>query len=176
MSNLQFDFSEEGTEISNGSGAEFDDTGVYRLRLWRTWDNGPGDVRYVCWVMLNPSTADHEINDQTIRKCIAFSKLWGFGGLEVVNVFALRSTDPKALYPHHDPVGPLNDEAIVSSASGAGRVIAAWGNHGALHGRSAQVRALLDGYDVECLRWTKEGQPKHPLYIPYSVEPIPFTS
>ena len=93
-------------------GAHFDETGAYRLRLWRRWWDGP----YVCWIMLNPSTADARVNDQTIRKCIAFSKQWGFGGLEVVNVFALRSTDPKALYKHHDPIGPGNDSVISSSA------------------------------------------------------------
>ena len=153
------------------SGANFDETGAYRLRLWRRWGRGG----YVCWVMLNPSTADHTVNDPTVRKCIAFSKQWGFGGLEVVNVFALRSTDPKALYPHHDPIGPGNDSVISSSAAHSSRVVAAWGNHGALHVRSAEVRKLLVPFGAKCLGMTKLGQPKHPLYIPYSVEPVIFS-
>ena len=178
MNTIPFDFSEEHSAMSRDNGAEFDDTGAYRLRLWRTWDRGPfGIVGYACWVMLNPSTADHTVNDQTIRKCIAFAKLWGFGGIEVVNVFALRSTDPKALYHHPDPVGPVNDTAIVKSVAGAGRVIAAWGNHGMLNSRGKKVRRLIAGLgDIECLGVTKEGQPKHPLYIPYSVEPVLLTS
>lgn len=74
--------------------AEFSGCGRYRYSLRRRWaDGGPP----ACWIMLNPSTADAEKDAPTIRRCIGFSKAWGHNALVVVNLFALRSTDPTAL-------------------------------------------------------------------------------
>lgn len=140
--------------------ATFSPCKVYRYRLSRDWGAGPR----IFWLMLNPSTADESANDPTIRRCIAYSQAWGYGGLYVGNIFALRSTDPKALYAADDPIGPGNDEAITDMAAGSTRIVAAWGNHGRLRGRGAAVKRLLRGCRLECLAYTRDGQPVHPLY------------
>lgn len=152
------------------AGAKFDETGRYRYSLWRAWEPGAA----VCWVMLNPSTADASKEDPTIRKCIGFARRWGFGAIAIVNIFALRSTDPRALYADPAPVGELNDAAILEGAGRARLIVAAWGVHGAHRGRAAQVLDLLKlGAErvVHCLGVTKDGHPKHPLYLPYELEP-----
>jgi hypothetical protein len=148
------------------SGATISDCGTYRYRLWRTWSDAPP----VLFVMLNPSTADATANDPTIRKCIAFAKRWGHGGIEVGNLFALRSTDPKALRRHPDPVGPDNDQSLRIMARLCGMVICAWGNGGTLNGRGRNVAAMLaeEGRAPLCFNITKAGQPEHPLYRPYT--------
>jgi len=143
--------------------------GEYRYRLWRIWDDS---LPLLGWIMLNPSTADADVDDPTIRKCIGFSKRWGWGGIMVTNLFALRATNPKELIGHEDPVGPHNDTFLLAEARACLVTIAAWGTRGSLNGREDQVRTLLEEGDVsplEHLRLTKAGCPGHPLYIPYSV-------
>lgn len=135
--------------------------GTYRYSLTRRWPGGAG----VCvWIMLNPSTADHTVDDPTIRRCIGFSQAWGFKSLEVVNLFGLRSTDPAALRKAADPIGPDNDEHLLLAAAHAARIVVAWGNHGALLGRGARVIELLGSRQRFCFRLTKQGHPEHPLY------------
>lgn len=148
------------------SGADID--GEYRYRLWRYWRKGMPCL----FIMLNPSTADTIRNDPTIRRCINFSKQWGFAGLEVCNIFALRSTDPDKLYSHADPVGYRNDEAIALACSLAGRIVLAWGNHGVYRGRGRSVLSSLrlQRYSCHAFRITSKGQPEHPLYQPNTVE------
>ena len=93
----------------------------------------------------------------------------------VGNLFALRSTDPKALRPHADPIGPDNDRALETLAARATVLVAAWGNHGALHGRAERVLELLSAYrTVQALRVTGKGFPEHPLYVPKDVVPIVY--
>ncbi len=116
--------------------------------------------------MLNPSTADAEHDDPTIRRCFGFARSWGFGALEVVNLFAWRSTSPAALQSAKDPVGPANDAAILDAHACCGQTVLAWGNHGAHLNRDREVRLLLDG-DASVVHFglTGAGQPRHPLYI-----------
>ena len=152
------------------SGAAFDLTGAYRYLFRRAWDTALPSVGFI---MLNPSTADQHHDDPTIRRCLGFARAWGFGSLEVVNLFALRATSPAALLASPDPVGPENDEHIRAMAARVDLVVAAWGNHGARFGRDAEVARLLGGR-VTCLRVTAQGQPKHPLYVPGSVRPQPW--
>jgi hypothetical protein len=141
--------------------------GQYRYRLGRAW----GDpAERVCWIMLNPSTADAEVNDPTIRRCIALSRSWGFGALVVVNLFALRATDPRALRTHGAPIGPRNDEAILDETARAGQVIAAWGTHGWVLGRHGHIRKTLARHLFH-LGLTKGGFPRHPLYLRGDVKP-----
>lgn len=151
------------------SGAVFSPCKAYRYRLWRKWGDQPPAV----FVMLNPSTADEIKNDPTVERCERRARAMGFGGLRVANIFALRSTDPAALYQHADPVGPDNDAAIIESVAGAGIVVCAWGGHGNLNDRGAAVLALLRGAGVvpHFLKLNSDGTPKHPLYVAYNVLP-----
>jgi hypothetical protein len=146
------------------SKAILSDDGLYRYWLSRRWSEGP----VVTFVMLNPSTADASTDDPTIRRCIGFSKAHGAGGLDVVNLYALRSTDPKALWTVSDPVGPMNDAHLRLAAMLAGDnewpIIAAWGAN-AKADRVAQVRRI-EGMDrLTALGVTKDGAPRHPLYL-----------
>ena len=95
-------------------GALFSPDRVYRYRLWRRWK--PEEPALV-YVMLNPSTADEIDSDATVTRCIERARRMGYGGIEVVNLFALRSTDPTALYRHEAPVGPENDQHILGYAT-----------------------------------------------------------
>ena len=149
--------------------AEISSDGVYRYSLTRQW----GDGETACFVMLNPSTADAVHDDPTIRKCVGFAKRWGFGSLEVVNLFAFRATNPAVLRSAPHPIGPLNDDRIELAASRAGRIIAAWGGGGRYLNRGQKVRERLRwlGYEVWAIRKTN-GEPWHPLYLPYEEQPI----
>lgn len=152
--------------------AVFSPCARYRYTLRRTWGEGP----VVCWVMFNPSTADAELDDPTIRRCIGFSKAWGAGGLVVVNVLAYRTPYPTELSGLEDPVGPLNDEVILRETEGR-RIIAAWGSSVERYapGRIAAVLKLLEGRAVECLKLSADGHPWHPLYIKGDTKPVPFS-
>ncbi len=144
--------------------------GPYRYLLWRTWD--PEQPRLL-WVMLNPSTADETMNDPTLRRIFGFSCASGFGGLEVVNLFALRSPSPKALLLAPDAIGPENDRYIQEAVVRASKVIVAWGNEGARDGRNTTVLSLISG-PVFCLGTTSLGHPRHPLYVKARAELCPF--
>ncbi len=158
-----------GSELSKG--AVISDCGKYRYRLWRVWDE---TLPLVCFVMLNPSTADATKDDPTIRKCIAFGKKWGAGGIYVANIFAYRSTDPKALYKltRDEAIGPENLNWLVHSNLACEVTVAAWGNHGKLYGRGQEVRDLL--CNLTYLRLSKSGHPWHPLYLPGDLKPTYF--
>jgi hypothetical protein len=153
--------------------ATFDRSRRHRFRLSRVWD--PGGPR-CCFVMLNPSTADARTLDPTVTRCAGFARGWGYGALEVVNVFALRSTDPAALRTDPHPVGRGNDGAILAAASAADLVVAAWGTHGDVGGRGEAVRRLLTraGIGLAVLRLTAGGHPGHPLYLPGDARPVPW--
>ncbi|MEB8387701.1 DUF1643 domain-containing protein [Rhodobacteraceae bacterium KMM 6894] len=142
----------------------------YRYQLTRTWD--PAGKRAL-FIMLNPSTATEVQNDPTVERCERRARTLGFGAFRVTNIFAWRDTDPRAMRAATDPVGPENDTAIMDSCPWADTIIAAWGTHGAHLGRGAQVEALLTatGRDVHHLGLTKDGHPKHPLYIAYTQQP-----
>jgi hypothetical protein len=153
--------------------ASFSADRTYRFRLSRVWDPA-GPRLHFC--MLNPSTADAFVLDPTVRRCVGFARAWGYGALEVTNVFALRSTDPSVLYGHHDPVGHGNDDAIRAAAAAAALTVAAWGVHATLADRNRAVLELLaaTGATVVALRVTKDGHPGHPLYVPAAVTPLPW--
>lgn len=118
------------------------------------------------FVGLNPSTADETTDDPTLRRCIGFARDWGFGQLCMTNLFAWRETDPDRL-PRPGAVGPLNDRHLLRCASRAGEIVAAWGAHPAGNGRAAEVLRLLDGAgkSLSCLGRTRDGSPRHPLYL-----------
>lgn len=143
---------------------------TWRYTLWREWIGGNG---YAMFIGLNPSTADEVQDDPTIRRCIAFSKAWGYSAYCMTNLFAFRATDPRVMKAHPDPIGADNDAHLQRCAGSAGIVIAAWGNHGTHMGRAHAVRALLPR--LHCLKVTKAGEPQHPLYLPAWLNPIPLT-
>lgn len=148
--------------------------GRYRFTLMRQW----GEGEPVVWMMINPSTADAQQDDATIRRCIGFSQRWGYGGLIVVNLFALRSTDPKALYRNNEATGGLrNRRAVIAGARGRD-VVVAWGAAG-VKGWSVYTATLagLVGDVAEsmvCLGVTKDGHPRHPVRLPYATERVPW--
>lgn len=147
--------------------AVFSDDREYRTRLIRQWDHSlPG----VLFFMLNPSTADAFKLDPTVRRCLGFAHRWGYGGFEVRNLFSLRSTDPRKMKRHPDPIGPMD---ILYDSDKFPFVVAAWGDHGKFMNRGIAVeRAMAEaGYVVHHLGLTKKGYPRHPLYIATDTAP-----
>lgn len=142
---------------------------VYRYQLSRSWGGGP----LVTFVMLNPSTADEHTEDPTLRRCMRFAQEWGFGGVRLVNLYALRATNPHDLWRAVDPVGPENNRYLSEAAAQAGTLVAAWGIH-AKANRVAEVRALPGFETLTSLRTTRDGHPGHPLYLPKSLTPSPW--
>jgi hypothetical protein len=145
--------------------------GAYRYTLHRRIPSVLRWVKPCLFVMLNPSTADATMDDPTIRRCIGFAKREGCTDLTVVNLFALRATDPKQIQAAtamgKDPIGPDNWNHFTAQIEGhqrIGLIIAAWGAHPMAstmpvhHERLREARAL-------CLGMTKDGSPRHPLYV-----------
>ncbi len=153
--------------------ATFDETRTYRYTLHRRW--APGGRR-ACFCLLNPSTADEYKLDPTLTRCLGYAQRWGFCAMEVVNIFSLRSTDPKGLREHQEPIGPGNDRAIRAAARRADLLVVGWGTHGALLGRGNQVAEMLAPIcQPVCLGLTNAGAPKHPLYLRKDLVPAPFS-
>jgi hypothetical protein len=170
------------------SGAIISPCGKYRYRLWREWRDENSGKRWrwlgfkdgaghevgeplTClFVMLNPSTADGDVDDPTIRRCVAFTKAWGYDRMEVVNLFAYRATCPAdmlALPESADPVGWQNQKHVTDASSDAGKIVCAWGAHGSHAAQDETVLGWLNHppRKLWCLGKTRAGHPKHPLYI-----------
>lgn len=151
--------------------------GKYRYRLTRELGfTGDGAI---CFVMLNPSTADAEKDDPTIRRCMGYARSFGAARLEVVNLFAYRSTDPGVLYAmsRDTAVGPENDEHILDVVRRSKLVICAWGNHGSQFGRAAEVLHLVSSVQTPMALKVnaKSGQPAHPLYLKGDARPCAYS-
>jgi len=144
--------------------AVISDCGFYRYLLRRAWDHSKPRALYV---MLNPSTADAEIDDPTIRSCIRLAKELGYGSFEVVNLYAFRATKPAALISELTPSGPRNGEIVKAAIGRCDVVICAWGAHQMAVRKSkwmvGEIRALRPA--AYCFGKTKAGAPRHPLYI-----------
>ncbi len=177
-------------------GARFSSCGRYRYLLWREWRGSPdakwdmwtkngkpvvdgagsqlGEPKVCLFVMLNPSTAGEVYDDPTIRRCVGLARSWGYDRMEVVNLFAHRATDPKALLAlNHDddPVGWENQRFVEGAAGDADLVVCAWGAHGDHLGQDETMLGWLSPKPLHHLGLTKFGQPKHPLYLPATVQP-----
>ncbi len=124
------------------------------------------------FIGLNPSTADEEHDDPTIRRCKGFARAWGYSLLVVCNLFAYRATDPTDMKAQDDPVGPDNDRVLIAEATSAHLVVLAWGNDGAFLGRSSRVLDILGSLTTFHLGLTKAGEPKHPLYLASITQPV----
>lgn len=144
--------------------------GKFRYRLGRRWASGPA----MLFIMLNPSTADANVDDPTIRKCIGFAERNGADAIEVVNLFAFRATDPKALAWAGWQVGPENAEHVVRATKEVhedeGKIVLAWGANA--RGRDEAQAMVCDlayrGIPTYTLRRLLDGTPAHPLMLPYS--------
>ncbi len=148
--------------------------GRYRYRLERRWSEDPTAT----WVMLNPSTADAEVDDQTVRRCVSFSTAAGYGRLIVVNLYALRATNPAELKTAADPVGPSNPTHVRTALQEAQLIVAAWGSHPM--GRRSTIRLKLaimapPGVPVVCLGRSARGDPFHPARLGDDRLFLPFT-
>ena len=170
-------------EWRGGAGEQWD--------MWTEDDGSPcldGDGEHLgeplscVFVMLNPSTADGSEDDPTIRRCVSFATALGFDRLEVVNLFAFRATDPQELLsvgPERDPVGFDNSRHIHEVLDRAGLIICAWGAHGGYLGQDETTLGWIENgndreAEVVALGLTKDGHPRHPLYLPRSATPMPF--
>jgi len=150
--------------------ADFSPDRVYRYTLRIIWIARKEYVNFCC---LNPSTADENNNDPTVRRCIGFAESWGYGGMVMTNLFAYRATDPGVMKLADNPVGPDNNHWIEKESSGAGLTIAAWGTHGKYMGRDLHVlRTLLTR--PHYLSLNQNTTPQHPLYLKKTLTPIKF--
>lgn len=148
--------------------ADISPCGTYRYSLSRRWSQ---KGKILTWCMLNPSTADSSVDDPTIRKCVGFSKRLGYSGIKVVNLFALRATNPKELKRHEDPVGPWNIDVLNNLK---GDVVVAWGGSLPKISETQRVKATVffSGTcdELLCLGRTQSGEPRHPLMLSYKTK------
>ncbi len=143
------------------SGAVYDYDDKYRYRLWRRWNAA---LPSACMILHNPPSIDVS-NDPTITRCAALAEKWGYGGIEIVNLFAYRATKPHELWQAEDPIGPHNDEHIKRALIHSKICVVAWGDIPAgRRERSAMVLRLVENKPLYCLGITKLRQPRHPLY------------
>lgn len=144
-------------------------------RTWRyslTRDLGTIDGEgTLTFVGLNPSTADETIDDPTIVRCKRFARDWGYARLKMVNLYAFRSTDPAGLWLAGDPVGPENDHVLSLVFGGSDMIVAAWGAN-ARADRLAQFAETFGSWRFYALGMTKDGQPRHPLYMRADAQPF----
>ncbi len=160
--------------------------GLYRYALERsTGIEGPN----LAWLMLNPSTADADVDDPTIRKVVGFTRRAGYGVALVVNLFAWRETDSKLIERvvkrgFHRLEGDDNCAAIMQAAAISDAVVCAWGAHAWARTQAERVLGWLADHPREepirlrllCLGRSKGGDPLHPLMPSYDGHPlIPFT-
>lgn len=146
----------------------------YRYTLKRIWDEAKP---HILFVMMNPSTADIDVDDPTVAKCGRLARKWGYGGLYVGNTFAYRATEQKRLLEVEDPVGPENDRYLIEMARDSDVVVFAYGTpvDKRLRARGEQVARLLcekASVTPQVLRLSKQGIPWHPLYLPETVVPV----
>jgi hypothetical protein len=151
-----------------GKSAVISPCGQFRYELRRVWDDKlPPFVAG----MLNPSIADAEIDDPTINRAMHRAKANGCGSLIVWNLGAGRATNPKNWMAMRDPIGPENDTYIWSVLTECrerfGIAFVGWGAHGSFMNRDEDALriAVQVGIQFCCLGMTRDGQPRHPLYV-----------
>lgn len=158
--------------------ADISGDGRYRYWLTRRWND---DLPVMGFVMLNPSLADDERDDRTLRRCVDFAKREQCGSVQLVNLYAFRTPHPEELRNTGDPVGPENDKAQARFLVEVQRVVVGWGS-GLRHlpvwrdalGLFMRQASLLHFGPLECLGCTRDGSPRHPLYLPAHATIIPW--
>lgn len=162
----------DGMECS----ATFDQDEDYRYDLVWRWQPGP---LLIGW-LLNPSRATHEVLDPTVQGMVTRARAWGYAGARLLNLFAIRATNPRDMKRHAEPVGDENDlvirRALIQAADDGSLVVAGWGCHGRHMGRQARALALADaaGIQLQAFHINGDGTPKHPLYVAHVVRPQPW--
>jgi len=146
----------------------------HRYILIHRWDELLNPDHGIAWICLNPSTADENQLDPTLRRIRDFSATWGYSFFVMLNLFAWRATQPADMKRTTDPIGPDNDRLIAHWSGKVDRVMLGWGEHGAHLGRDQQVLAYLDRSKTFCLERNASGQPKHPLYVSKKNKPLLF--
>ena len=152
------------------SGATFSQCGNYRYKLWRIWDSSKPMIAFIG---LNPSTANATSDDPTIRRVKGFAKQWGYGGVYMLNLFGIISSDPSILLTANDPIGD-NDRYLLEAAIDGLRVVFAWGSFKQIGERDKDVIAMFP--NAICLKKSGAGKPWHPLYVKADIQPIYFNS
>ena len=146
--------------------ATFSNDLAFRYALARRWDERRADVLFV---MFNPSAGDEAKLDPTLRRCASFAAAWGYGGFAVANLFALRSPHVRTVARHAAPAGPDNEAWLTMLTGQADLVVVAWGALAARYRpHTWHVAQLLGRHAREplrCLGMTKDGHPRHPLYL-----------
>lgn len=156
--------------------AEFSECGRYRPWLSRTWDDPSDRGGYALWIGMNPSVAEADLDDPTIRREMAFTKAMGLSRYVKCNVMDYRATNPKALLAVA-PRSADNLVCILRHAEYADRVILAFGALPKKLRRYADdAVAALRRANIEtwCMGKTAGGAPRHPLYLPGSAQLEPW--
>lgn len=159
--------------------AEFSDDGKYRYWLSRNWSIrrfSDGRCDYALWIGMNPSVAEADVDDRTIRREMLYTKRMMIDNYIKVNIMDYRSTDPKALLSVH-PRSDKNLRHIVGLANSPRcvKIIAAWGSlPKALQPYANEIIAALEGKQLYCMGKTKDGSPRHPSRLGNNVECIPW--
>lgn len=160
------------THESDGqiSAAVYSPCETYRYALTRTWDD---TGKRLLFVMLNPSKATELANDPTIERCERRAKLLGYGAFRVCNLFALRETDPARLKRAKNPEGPDNTAQLNDALAWCDDVLCSWGVHGSHRGQAANLLPVFENAKKPLLALgvTKDGHPRHPLYVAYKTQP-----
>lgn len=146
----------------------FSDDKLYRYSFQCVWGAGEKSIMFVG---LNPSMS--EGLNPTLTRCINFAKQWGYDSCYILNLFAYRAKTPALLRQTSAPIGEDNDKWLLETAQKVDKIIFAWGTHGDFLNRDAEVIALLP--EAFCLETTKNGFPKHPLYVKSNIQPSIFS-
>jgi len=144
--------------------AKFSECMKYRYSLTRIWNDDTFSAPLLVFVGLNPSTADAEKDDPTIRRCIGFAKDWGYRGIVMLNIFAYRATNPREIKDVPDKIGKYNDVFLNNFAGDNNYdVIFCWGAFPEYKWRMNQVENIFTHGKPIAL--SKDGFPRHPLYL-----------
>jgi hypothetical protein len=151
-------------DLSIPKGAIFSDDRKYRYALWRVWSS----VRPLLLLIgLNPSKAGELNDDPTITRGIVRADRNGFGGLLMANLYAYVSTDPEVLLGKGNVIGELTDYYLKQMITMSERQLCGWGSFKPVSRRAPIVLAMIK--EPYCLGVNFDGQPKHPLYVSYTV-------
>lgn len=162
--------------------ATISECGRYRYLLSRIWRESSGSPARIDWnpetslvfVMLNPSTADAYQDDPTIRRCVGFARRDGFDGMHVINLFAGRATKPADLFRMDDPEGPENRRVWNAVASSRHTIVCGWGAAPSAQRQAEAFVETMGERPLYCLGLTKDGHPRHPLYLRNDASLQPF--